>query len=309
MTTTIDAPEELHHRASSLFGDLVHRVQASQWHLPTPCTGWDVRALVNHVTAENLWTAPLMAGRTLADVGDAYDGDVLGDDPVAEWDAAAAQARQAVDEPGALDRTVHVSFGDIPATEYVAQLFADHLIHAWDLAQAIAPAQAVVPDARLDDDLVAACAAWFDGVEEMYRSGGAIAERAHVPLGADAQTVLLARFGRSVPRWAIIRFQAAFDAQDVDAIMQAMTDDCVFESTGPAPDGERHEGREAVRAVWEQLFAASPSARFDEEEVIVQGDRGTLRWTYHFDGGHVRGVDVLRVRDGKVAEKLSYVKG
>jgi len=68
-----------------------------------------------------------------------------------------------------------------------------------------------------------------------------------------------------------------------------------------------------VRAAWEQFFARSPHAHFDTEEVFAAGDRCVVRWAYSWvkDGkrGHVRGVDVFRVRDGQVAEKLSYVKG
>jgi ketosteroid isomerase-like protein len=108
---------------------------------------------------------------------------------------------------------------------------------------------------------------------------------------------------------AVDRFNTAFNTHDVKAIMALMTDDCVFESTGPAPDGERYEGQEAVAAVWDDLFRESPTARFDAEEIITVGDRCVVRWRYSFDGGHIRGVDVLRVRDGKVAEKFAYVKG
>ena len=113
---------------------------------------------------------------------------------------------------------------------------------------------------------------------------------------------------------ALSDFSAAFGAGDVDKIMALMTDDVVFESTGPAPDGERVEGAVAVRAVWVELFGETPDARFTEEESFVDGDRGVLRWLFTWtepDGspGHVRGVDVLRFRDGLVAEKLSYVKG
>jgi ketosteroid isomerase-like protein len=93
-----------------------------------------------------------------------------------------------------------------------------------------------------------------------------------------------------------------------------MTDDCVFESTGPPPDGERHLGQAAVRAFWERFFADSPLAWFDAEDAFAAGDRCLVRWRYRWggdspDAGHIRGVDVFRVRDGKVAEKLSYVKG
>lgn len=112
---------------------------------------------------------------------------------------------------------------------------------------------------------------------------------------------------------AVDRFNEAFNAHDVDAIMEAMTEDCVFDNTRPPPDGERFEGQAAVRASWEAMFRRSPHARFETEEMFAAGDRCVVRWTYHWirDGrpGHVRGVDIFRVRDGKVAEKLSYAKG
>jgi ketosteroid isomerase-like protein len=107
---------------------------------------------------------------------------------------------------------------------------------------------------------------------------------------------------------AVTRFQNAFDAQDVDAVMAAMTPDCVFEDTSP-PDGRRHVGADAVRAAWTQLFAGSPEGVFRTEEVIPAGDRVVARWHYSFGDGHIRGVDVFTVRDGLVAEKLAYVKG
>lgn len=115
-------------------------------------------------------------------------------------------------------------------------------------------------------------------------------------------------------RAVVDRFNEAFNRHDVDAVMALMTDDCVFENTNPPPDGERQEGQAAVRAVWEALFAATPSARFAAEEFVAQGDRCTVRWRYTWvdstgNPGHIRGIDLFRVRDGKVAEKLSYVKG
>jgi ketosteroid isomerase-like protein len=86
------------------------------------------------------------------------------------------------------------------------------------------------------------------------------------------------------------------------------TDDCVFEDTSP-PDGNRHVGHDAVMAAFRELLAGSPDAHFDDEEVIVAGDRAIIQWRYAWTDGHVRGVDVVRVRDGKIAESLAYVKG
>jgi ketosteroid isomerase-like protein len=112
---------------------------------------------------------------------------------------------------------------------------------------------------------------------------------------------------------AVDAFNEAFNRHDVDAVMARMTDDAVFETTAP-PAGERHEGAGAVRAAWESFFAASPTARFDAEEIIATRDRCVVRWIYTWTDNagheqHIHGVDVLRVRDDKVAEKLAYVKG
>ena len=88
----------------------------------------------------------------------------------------------------------------------------------------------------------------------------------------------------------------------------------LFENTYPPPDGEHYEGQAAVRGLWERFFAGSPHAHFTAEDIFAVGDRCAVRWRYTWrdDAGvecHVRGVDIFRVRDGKVAEKLSYVKG
>jgi ketosteroid isomerase-like protein len=114
-------------------------------------------------------------------------------------------------------------------------------------------------------------------------------------------------------RDTVSRFNDAFNRHDVDAVMALMTGDCLFDSTRPPPDGERLVGQAQVRAFWEEFFRRSPQARFEAEEIFAAGDRCVVRWIYHWvrDGkpGHVRGVDLFRVRDGQVAEKLSYVKG
>lgn len=300
----------LYHRTVEAWADRVNAVGPDQWDDPTPCTDWSVRDLVNHVVGEDAWTVPLVEGRTIEDVGTSLDGDLLGDDPVrAALDAAMAATGVTAERlPGG--GTVHLSYGEEQLTEYVHQLAADHLVHSWDLAVATGG------DTRLDPHLVSEVQAWFAEREDMYRAGGAIGPRGTSHGGAQAD--LLAAFGRD-SEWGaahagLSRFSAAFGSGDVDTIMSLMTDDCVFEATGPAPDGVRHEGAAAVRAVWEELFGSTPGAAFTEEDSFVCGDRGVLRWRFDWaneDGspGHVRGADVLRFRDGMVCEKLSYVKG
>lgn len=114
-------------------------------------------------------------------------------------------------------------------------------------------------------------------------------------------------------RRVVEAYNEAWNRHDVDAVLAMMTEDCLFESTRPPPDGERFEGKARVRAFLEGFFARSPGAHFTAEELFPAGDRCVVLWRYDWvrdgKGGHVRGVDVLRVRDGKVAEKLAYVKG
>jgi hypothetical protein len=104
------------------------------------------------------------------------------------------------------------------------------------------------------------------------------------------------------------RFNAAWNDHDLDAAMAMCTEDVVFDSTGPAPDGVRAEGQAAVRAAWAPIFD-NPQSHFDQEEVFEADDRLVQRWSYRWGEGHIRGVDVFRIRDGLVAEKFAYVKG
>jgi uncharacterized protein (TIGR03086 family) len=182
---------DLYRRAIDLFGARVHAVKDDQWHLPTPCTEWDVRAVVNHLTYEMRWAVPLFQGKTIEEVGDSFEGDLLGDDPKGAWDDAAEQAAATVRPDGVMERLVHLSFGDVPGSEYAMQLHADLLIHGWDLARATGG------DERLDPELVQACSTWFREREELYRAGGSIGPRPELPPSPDAQTELLAAFGRS----------------------------------------------------------------------------------------------------------------
>ena len=92
--------------------------------------------MLNHVVGEALWLPVLLSGHTIAEVGDRFAGDLLGDDPVGSWRAADLAAREAattVDE----SRPIALSYGTVPAEEYLRQVAADHLVHAWDLAQGI----------------------------------------------------------------------------------------------------------------------------------------------------------------------------
>ena len=182
---------DLHRRSVESWRSRLDAVDDSQWTLPTPCTEWDVRALVNHVVGEELWTVPLVDGATLEEVGDRFDGDLLGDDPRAVSRAAATEAAAAVDRRLPEGGTVQLSFGVVPIEEYVQQLSADHLVHSWDLA--VATGQ----NLSLDLELVRGVSEWFAEREKMYRDAGAVGPAG--PAGGDPQSALLAAFGRVAP--------------------------------------------------------------------------------------------------------------
>jgi ketosteroid isomerase-like protein len=103
-------------------------------------------------------------------------------------------------------------------------------------------------------------------------------------------------------------FNAAWNAHDLAAAIELCTEDVVFETTFPAPDGRRVEGRAAVQEEWLPIFG-DVEGRFDLEEIFAADDRVVQRWRYAWATGHVRGVDVVTLRSGRIAEKLSYVKG
>ncbi len=182
---------ELHRKAVETFAQKVEQVAVDQWDQPTPCSDWDVRALVNHVVNEERWVKPLVDGKTIEEVGSSLDGDLLGDDPVGATAAAGSEAVVAFDE-GETD-VVHLSFGDTPVGEYAMQMVADHVIHSWDLAAATGQ------NRLLDPELVNAVADWFAPQEDVWRQAGAIGPR--FDAGGDPQTDLLAAYGRN-PVWA-----------------------------------------------------------------------------------------------------------
>jgi uncharacterized protein (TIGR03086 family) len=176
-------------RASDSYVRRAREVTAVQWSAATPCAEWDVRSLVNHVAGEYLWVPELLAGKTVAEVGDRLDGDLLGDDPLAVLASAAQSAQAAADEPGSLTRTVHLSFGDVPGAEYLKQMAIDSVIHGWDLARAIGA------DEALDPELVDFAFDELRKVAENWRAGGAFGP-VKEPVDDSNQAKLLALTGR-----------------------------------------------------------------------------------------------------------------
>jgi len=112
----------------------------------------------------------------------------------------------------------------------------------------------------------------------------------------------------------VLAFNEAFNRHDIPGMMQLMSEDCTFENTGPAPEGRVYTGKEAVTQYWEEFFQASPEAHIKIEEIFSLGSRCVMRWRYDWvdaqgQSGTIRGVDLFKVTNGFISEKLSYVKG
>ena len=180
----------LHRRALEETRTVVAGVGRDQWNATTPCDGWDVQALLNHLVSGNLWAAELGAGATIDEVGDRLDGDVLGDDALVAYDTSATSAAATFESPGALESPCAVSYGPVPGSIYAGHRFIDVLIHGWDLAEATGQ------DTTLDPELVNAAYEILQGEADMVRASGMFGEDLEVHEGAGAQTRLLAFIGR-----------------------------------------------------------------------------------------------------------------
>jgi steroid delta-isomerase-like uncharacterized protein len=110
------------------------------------------------------------------------------------------------------------------------------------------------------------------------------------------------------------RFADAWNRHDLDALMSMMTDDSVFEaSAGPDVNGQRSEGKQAVRAAYAAVFETFPDAHWANARHFVAGNRGVSEWTFtgtRKDGTRVEvtGCDLFTLRDGSIAIKNSYRK-
>ena len=185
----------MHRRALERTRRVVNEVRGDRWEDPTPCSEWSVRDVTNHLAAECLWVPEMLAGKTVQEVGDRFEGDVLGDDPAPAFAAASSNALRALRELDDLEQTVHLSFGDVPAEIYVWQLFTDALVHGWDIARG-----AQVP-LQLDPEL---CGPALDAnrpmITEDVRKIGIIGPEVEVDDDAPVCDRLLGFLGRD-PSW------------------------------------------------------------------------------------------------------------
>lgn len=119
---------------------------------------------------------------------------------------------------------------------------------------------------------------------------------------------------QSVTVETLKQFVAAFNAHDLDAVMNFFADDCeLLMPRGPEPWGQRYVGRTEVRKGLATRFEGIPDVHYKDDEHWVSGNRGVSTWTLigtTRDGKkiNVRGCDLLEFRNGKIVRKDSYWK-
>src|SRR6266536_2035469 len=152
------------------------------------CSSDLVRDLLYHIAWSNLWVAPLVDGKDLAEVAPTLEGDVLGDDPVGVTLRSIDESSEGFARGGG--RIVQLSRGPTPASEYCFERMNDLVVHNWDLARGIGV------DVALDPECMEVALQGFRPLEERLRAIGALGPDVEVPEDADLQTRYLAFFGR-----------------------------------------------------------------------------------------------------------------
>jgi uncharacterized protein (TIGR03086 family) len=183
-------PVELLVVANDEFARRLRLVGHDDWQRPTPCSEWDVRALVNHVVGANLRYQLLLHGAPSEQVEATRTVDHLGDDALASFVATADGVVACFHEDGALERIAHHATGDRTGRDLLSMRVLDAAIHGWDLARAIGA------DDALDDDVVAFLLAYTAGLDRGPQQRAFAPADADVPCNASPQDQLLHRLGR-----------------------------------------------------------------------------------------------------------------
>ena len=187
-------------KANNALKAVVDQIRDDQWAMEVPpefstrsAERPILREVINYHAYDDAWVPAMLAGRTMDEVGQwAFKGDLLGDDPKGSFAAIVAKANAAAAALSEADlgSTVHCSFGDFPAREYLWQITSFRGLRANDIANVIGV------DPRLPDDLLQGMWDQLEPVAEEWRAIGVFAPRVEVPANAPLQARLLALTGR-----------------------------------------------------------------------------------------------------------------
>ena len=169
---------------------VVAAITDDRWSHATPCAEWNVKHIVNHLVYENRWAVELFDGKTIEEVGDAFEGDLVGEDPRGVYRESSSTVKDILSQSSSMSVTCHISSGPVSGAEYACQLFLDSLIHGWDIAIGAGL------NAELDAGLVEACMPVAELTQQHAAGSGAFAEPVAIENASSPQTRLLALLGR-----------------------------------------------------------------------------------------------------------------
>lgn len=179
--------------------DLLHRflcdLNTKDYANSTPCSEWNVQALLNHIVSELKWMPQLMHGKTIAEVGDKFEGDLIGEEPHKVWEQASDEVIEALDGAD-LAKAVHLSYGDKSGEYYLNEMTIDQAIHCWDLAVAL------VEDYEIPEHVAQHCYELLKPVAEEWRQAGSLGPSVEEKVDMNWSEKLLALSGRN-PAWRV----------------------------------------------------------------------------------------------------------
>ncbi|MBA3823877.1 MAG: TIGR03086 family protein [Ktedonobacterales bacterium] len=153
-----------------------------------------LRDILNYHAYDTAWIPDSFAGKTIADVGSKYDGDLLGADPLAAYQRYSDAAISAITQHYDPERTVHFTYGDFPAREAITHPTSFRVFRAYDFAKLIGV------DRALPGELVKSAYDLIAPHADEWRHMGVYQAARPVADDADAQAKLFALVGRD-PNW------------------------------------------------------------------------------------------------------------
>jgi uncharacterized protein (TIGR03086 family) len=180
-------PIERIERATAFANDKVDEVGAADMAKSTPCSEFDVRALLNHMVGG----LAMLATGAQGGKAEIPHGDQFGSDAAGTYTARRRALLDAVRSQGALERNWEMPFGSMPGEMMARIAFMEHLTHGWDLAKATGQ------DTTIPSDLVAECTEVVTPMNGMLRMPGVCGPAVDVPADAPAQDRLIAFLGRT----------------------------------------------------------------------------------------------------------------
>ena len=192
---------EVYIASENALSNVIKQIKPDQWSMKLP--EWfelgssqdrdklDLKTIVNYHAYDTAWVPDTLAGKTIAEVGAKYDGDLLGEDPAGSY-AKLAELAIAAAKTADPDKIVHLTYGDFPTREYFKHIMSFRGFRAYSIAKLIGA------DTKLPDDLVQGMWDIISPEVEDWRKMGVFPPPVEVPADADLQTKLLGMCGRKV---------------------------------------------------------------------------------------------------------------